>query len=124
MRGVKRTAIIIADDNPERLRTAFVTACAQAALGASVRIFFQGAAVALLRRPIIDPDSARQAAAGLPALDQLFGEAIGIGVGMIACQSSLTLLDAAASDFDDRIEWSGMIGFLSTVEPDDRVLVI
>jgi len=123
MLGVKRTAIIVADANHERLRTALITACAQAALGGAVSFFLQGAAVGLLRNPIEDPDGPRQLAAGLPTLAQLFEETAAMGVGFAACQSSLALLSASAADFDQRIQWAGMIGFLSTVEPDDRLLI-
>jgi len=123
MLGVKRTAIIVADANHERLRTALVTACAQAALGDSVSVFLQGAAVGLLRNPIEDPDGPRQRAAGLPTLAQLFDEAAALGLAFAACQSSLTLLNASAANFDERIQWTGMIGFLSTIEPDDRLLI-
>jgi predicted peroxiredoxin len=121
---MKRLAIIIADDNPERLRTALVTAAAHIALGGSAQLFLQGASVALLRSPIHDPDGGRQSAAGLPTLRQLFDEAAGLGARFAACQSSLPLLGLTAGDFDPRIDWTGMIGFLSTGEPGDRLIVI
>jgi predicted peroxiredoxin len=124
MRDVKRLAITVADDNPERLRTALIMAAAHIALGGSARFFFQGTSIALLRSPIHDPDGERQSAAGLPMLGQLFDEAAGLGAHFAACQSSLALLDLAASDFDPCIEWTGMIGFLSTIEPTDRLIVI
>jgi predicted peroxiredoxin len=124
MRDVKRLAIVIADDNPERFRTALVTAAAHVALGGAARLFFQGAAVRLLRAPINDPDAERQSAAGLPTLVQLFEEATGLGIRFAACQSSLALLALSAADFDPRIDWSGMIGFLSTVEPGEQLITI
>jgi len=124
MRDVKRLAIVIADDNPERLRTALVLAAAHIALGGAAQIFFQGASVALLRAPIQDPDGDRQSAAGLPTLAQLLDEAASLGARFAACQSSLALLSLSAGDFDPRIEWTGMIGFLSTVEPGDHLIVI
>lgn len=124
MRHLKDTGIILADANHERLRTALVTACALNALGGSTRIFLQGTAVGMLRNPITDPEEMLQFAAGLPNLAQLFEEALGMGVTFACCQSSLILLDAAATDFDQRIQWMGMIGFLSTIEPTDRLLTI
>ena len=124
MRDVKRLAIVIADHNPERLRTALIMAAGHVALGGESRLFLQGAAVALLRAPIHDPDSDRQSAAGLPTLAQLFDEATGLGIRFSACQSSLALLGLAATDFDARIDWTGMIGFLSIVEPGDQLIVI
>jgi predicted peroxiredoxin len=121
---MKRLAIVIADDNSERLRTALIIAASHIALGGSAQLFFQGASVALLRSPIHDPDGERQSVAGLPTLAQLFDEAVGLGARFAACQSSLALLGVAANDFNPRIDWTGMIGFLSTVEPDDRLIVI
>jgi predicted peroxiredoxin len=121
---MKQLGIIIADDNPERLRTALVMASAHVALGGAARCFFQGASVALLRAPIADPDGARQSAAGLPTLAQLFEEATGLGIRFAACQSSLPLLGLSAADFDPRIEWTGMIGFLSMIDPGDQLMVI
>ncbi len=124
MRDMTRLAIIIADDNPERLRTALVMATAHVALGGMASLFLQGSAVALLRSPIPDPDARRQTAAGLPELGQVFREALGLDVRFSACQSSLALLDLTADMFDSHIEWTGMIGFLSTVERNDRLIVI
>lgn len=124
MRDMIRLAMIIADDNPERLRTALVTATAHVALGGSASLFLQGSAVALLRSPIADPDAGRQTAAGLPTLGQLFLEALGLDVHFSACQSSLALLDLTTDMFDSRVEWTGMIGFLSTIEPNDRLIMI
>jgi predicted peroxiredoxin len=121
---MKRLAIIIADDNSERFRTAMVMAAAHNALGGAARLFLQGMAVALLRAPIDDPDSERQAAAGLPTLGKLFEEALGLGVTISACQSGLALLGLTTADFDPRIEWGGIIGFLSMIEPTDRLLAI
>ncbi len=117
MRRMKRLAIILADDNPERLRTALVLASAHAALQGNTRLFFQGAAVAMLKVPIADPDGIRQSATGLPTIGQLFEEAIKLGVSLTCCQSSMALLDLVSADFDGRIEWGGMIGFLSMIEP-------
>lgn len=124
MRDLTRLAIVIADDNPERLRTALVMATAHVALGGTASLFLQGAAVALLRSPITDFDADRQTAAGLPTLGQLFLEAVGLDVRFSACQSSLALLDLTADMFDCHIEWTGMIGFLSTVDRNDRLIVI
>ncbi|MGE0774178.1 MAG: DsrE family protein [Sphingomonadaceae bacterium] len=121
---MKQLAIIVADNNPERLRTALVMATAHVALGGSARLFFQGAAVALLRTPLADPDGDNQTRNGLPTLGQLFEEAVGLGIRFTACQSSLALLGLPASDFASNIQWTGMIGFLSTVEPGEQLMVI
>lgn len=124
VRGMRRLAIVIAEDNPERLRTALIVAAAHAALGGAARLFFQGAAVIMLRTPINDPDAVRQSVAGLPTLAQLFEETSSLGVRFAACQSSLTLFDLQAADFHPGIDWTGMVGFLSTIEPDDQLMAI
>jgi predicted peroxiredoxin len=124
MRNVKRLAIVIADHNPERLRTALVMTAGHVALGGEACLFLQGTGVAMLRAPIHDPDADRQSTAGLPTLAELFEEASGLGIRFSGCQSSLALLDLRAADFDPRIDWTGMIGFLSTIEPEDRLIVI
>jgi len=124
MRDVKRLAIVIADDNRERFRTGLAMAAAHVALGGEVRLFFQGAAVAVLRRPVDDPEGYRHSAAGLPTLAQLYEEALGLGVHFAACQSGLALLGLSALDFDPDVEWIGMVGFLSAVEPRDQLIVI
>ena len=124
MHDVTQLAIIIADDNPERFRTALVMSAAHAALGRGVRLFLQGAAVALLRSPIADPDGDRQTAAGLPTLGQLVSEATALGVRFAACQSSLALLGLSADMFGPDVEWTGMVGFLSHIDPVDRLIVI
>lgn len=116
-------ALIVGDANPERLRTALVTATAAAAHGDAVRLFFQGEAVALLRHPIADPDAARQAAAGLPTLGQYLDEAIALGTTLAACQSSLALLALAATDCDPRVEWSGMVAFIGALPADARLVI-
>ena len=124
MRGLTPLAIVIADDNAERFRTALVMASSYVALGGMAKFFFQGAAVGLLRKPLADPDDERQTAAGLPTLAQLFNGAVDLGIRFSACQSSLPLLGLTAEMFYPRIGWTGMVGFLSTVEPGDQLIVI
>lgn len=121
---MKRLAIIIANDDPERFRTALVTAAAHNALGGATSLFLQGAAVALARLPIADPDAERQSAAGLPTLSGLYDEALALGVRVSACQSSLSLIGATAEDFHPSVTWGGMIGFLDAIETADRLLTI
>ena len=121
MRGV---ILIVADASAERFRTALVLAAAQAALGARVRFFFQGDALRSIVAPISDPDGARQSAMGLPTLAQLVSEAIGLGVGFAACQSSLALLGLTPEDFDPCVEWGGMVGLLSTMDVEDQLLIV
>ena len=117
-------ALIIAGPDPERLRTGLVLAAAQSALGETVHLFFQGDSLGLIRQPIADPDALRQAATGLPTLAQLFEEALGLGATVGGCQSSLALLKLTPADFDPRVEWGGMVGLMSRLGTDDRLLVV
>src|SRR3546814_2783218 len=62
MSSMRNLKIVILTPDPERFRGAITLAAAQAALGASVSIFLQLEAVALLRRPYGAPgDSAHNA---------------------------------------------------------------
>src|SRR3546814_3588841 len=66
--------IVILTPDPERFRGALTLAAAQAALGASVSIFLQLEAVALLRRPYGAPGDSAHKAKGLPTLAELRSE--------------------------------------------------
>lgn len=120
---MRMLALIVADAAPERLRTALVLATATAAHGGAVRIFFQGDAVGLLKSPLSDPDAARQGAAGLPTLAELFDEAAALGASFEACQSSLVLLGLDARECDARVLWSGMVSFTGALPPDARLVI-
>ena len=121
---MSRLLILIAEDNPERLRTALVLACTSAALGQTVRMFFQGRSVALLHLPITDPDEEGQASAGLPTLGQLVDEATALGVSFACCQSSLAMLGLTPAAFSPDVAWGGMTGLLAEMTPEDRLVAI
>ncbi|PTQ12988.1 peroxiredoxin [Sphingomonas oleivorans] len=118
MRGL---TIIVAEPAPERFRAALSLAAAQAALGASARIFCQGMAVTLLRSDLVVPGDAAQEAAGLPRLGQLLDEALALGVELIACQSGLHLTGMDAARLDPRMRTGGFIGLLQDLG-EDRLL--
>ena len=103
------------------LRTALELAAANAALGGRARVFCQGEAVAALS-PLRDPHDADYSAAGLPTLAELFEEALGLGVEIIACQSGLALMGVRADTLDARIGFGGPVGLLQTLEDDRLVL--
>lgn len=109
MRGL---TIIVAEAAPSRFRVALNLAAAQAALSGQARLFLDGRAVALLRVPLAAPDDDGYAAAGLPTIAELFEEALGLGVGIVACQSGLALTGTDAAALDPRIELGGVIGVL------------
>jgi predicted peroxiredoxin len=120
MRGL---TIVIADAQPERLRTALMMAVTQAALGGEARLFCEGKSVALLRAPITGPEDAAHAKAGLPTLGELYAEALEQGVRIILCQSGMQLLGATPADYDPRADYGGMVSLMQSLG-DDRLVVI
>lgn len=114
--------IIVAENAPERFRAALSIAAAQAALGGAARVFLQGEAVALLAGDAA-PGDAAHAAAGLPTLSVLLGEAMGLGVAVIACQSGLHLAGLDAAALDPRIATGGLVSLIQTLAEDRLVCV-
>src|SRR3546814_1347162 len=87
MSSMRNLKIVILTPDPERFRGAITLAAAQAALGASVSIFLQLEAVALLRRPYGAPGDSAHKAKGLPTLAELMEDATALGVTFTLCQS-------------------------------------
>lgn len=119
MRGL---TIIVADLSSERFRAALALAAANAALGGRARVFCQGEAVSVLRPPIQGMEDDMQVEAGLPALADLFEEAIGLGVELIACQSGVQLTNTDIRTLDKRIAYGGLVSVMQTLD-DDRLVV-
>ncbi|TVV74081.1 peroxiredoxin [Sphingomonas solaris] len=120
---MKGLTIIAADLSSERFRCALSLAAAQAALGGRARLFCQGEAVALLRPPVQGIEDDAHEDAGLPTLDLLFEEALGLGVTIIACQSGMALTNTDARTLDARITFGGMVSVLQALG-DDRLLCV
>jgi predicted peroxiredoxin len=120
MRGL---TIVVADQSSERLRAALTLAAAQSALGGRARVFCQGEAVAALRPPIAGERDEAHEQAGLPALAELFEEALALGVELIACQSGLALTGIDAATLDPRVGAGGPVGVLQSLG-DDRLVAI
>jgi predicted peroxiredoxin len=118
MRGL--TVIVT---TPARLRAALELAAANAALGGRARLFCQGEAVAALALPMRDPHDEDYRAAGLPALAELFEEALELGVEPIACQSGLALMGVTADRLDARVGYGGPVSVLQTLG-EDRLLAV
>lgn len=120
MRGL---TIVVADVSSERFRTALTMAVAHAALGGTARVFLNGAAVSLLREPIVGWEDEAYAEAGLPTLPQLYAEALAQGVRLILCQSGMHMAGAEPRDYDKRVEYGGMVSLMQTLD-DDRLVVV
>lgn len=107
--------IIVAALDSARIYAALEAAMAWAALGREVEIFFQGEAVAGLRRPVIHPaDHARQAA-GQPDFATLLGEVREVGVPIFVCQSGLALAGVTMEALAVEARATGLVGYLAAV---------
>ncbi len=120
MRGL---TVIVADISSARFRAALALAAANAALGGRARLFCQGEAVAVLRPPIQGMEDDTHENAGLPALADLFEEALGLGVELIACQSGMQLTNTDIRTLDRRIGYAGLVSVMQTLEADRLVVV-
>jgi predicted peroxiredoxin len=107
---------------PSGFRAALELAAANAALGARARVFCQGEAVTALLS-LRDPHDTEYTAAGLPTLAELFEDAQGLSVAVIACQSGLAMMRATAGTLDPRVTFGGPVSVLQTLE-DDRLAVM
>src|SRR3546814_2029415 len=87
MASMRNLQIVIRTPDPERVRGAITLAAAQAALGASVSIFLQLEAVALLRPTYGATGDSAHKAKGLPTLAELMEDATALGVTFTLCQS-------------------------------------
>ncbi|MCE7795753.1 peroxiredoxin [Sphingobium sufflavum] len=116
--------LVATTDDGERLRGGLTLACAEAALGGSVRLFLQLDAVALLRPPLSAPRDAAHAAHGLPTLAVLLDDALELGVALVACQSGLALAGLDASLLDSRIAPGGPVGVLAATGAGERLVIL
>jgi predicted peroxiredoxin len=115
--------LIATTDDAERLRGALTIACAEAALGGSVRLFLQLDAVALLRPDTPAPRDDVHRACGLPTLTALIDDALDLGVHIVACQSGLALAGMDAGELDPRITAGGPVGVLAAAGSSQRVVI-
>jgi predicted peroxiredoxin len=117
--SLRGLTVVVAE--PHRLRVALEMAAAAAALDARARVFCQGEAVLALS-PLRSRQDDDHIAAGLPTLAEMFEEAVGLGVEMIACQSGLHLMGVDAITLDPRIGFGGLVSLMQTLG-DDRLVV-
>lgn len=123
MPDVPGLSIIVAGAEGPRFYAALETAMAAAALGSPARIFLQGEAVALLRKPVSVTGDAARKAAGLPELAWMIDEAAAMEVGLFACQSGMALVGLTSEAMVPHVKAAGLVSFLSGLGNSDRVLV-
>lgn len=119
MRGI---TIIVSGGDADRLYDALELAAAEAATGASARLFCQGRSVALLAEASPASGDADRNAAGLPTLAELRLEAVHLGVQILACQGGMALSGYAIDRLGPGVEAGGLIGLLADLG-EDRLIV-
>ncbi len=119
MRGL---TMLVAVGDAERLHAALTYAAAASVTGSAVRVHLHEGAVGLLRPPLAAPGDLARAKAGLPTLDQIFEEALDMGVAITVCQSGLALAGLTIDQLDPRVEAQGPVGMLAALG-DDRLVI-
>lgn len=117
---MRELTLIVTGADAERLHAALSIAAAQAATGASARIFCEGLAVTLLADGAAAPHDAARHAAGLPTLPELREEAQALGVTLIACQGGMALAGLAIGQLGPGVEAGGLVGLMTSLG-DDRL---
>jgi predicted peroxiredoxin len=115
-------AVVLSEANHGRLHAALTMACAAAALGRPVRLFFHGESVAALTAGRHWQGDATYRAAGLPSVGELIENALGLGAHLMACQTGLQMIGVTAASLPDGIETGGMVAFLADARDDDLVM--
>ena len=115
-------AIVFGEASHARLHSGLTIACAAAALGRPVRLFFHGEAAAALSPARHWAGDATYAAAGVPTVAGLIASALGIGVRVMACQSGLHLCGLNAAMLADGIDTGGMVAFLADARDEQLLL--
>src|SRR3546814_20075238 len=108
--------IVILTPDPERFRGAITLAAAQAALGASVSIFLQLEAVALLSRPYGAPGDSAHKSQGLPTLAALPEDPTALGVTFPLSKSGMDLTGLTVVECDLAAIFGGPVSFLQSSE--------
>jgi predicted peroxiredoxin len=103
--GMRGLGIIIGGTDLSRLGTALTLAASQAALGARVRLLFDGDAVRLAT-----------------TRDELFESCLELGVAVTLCQSGLASAGLEAATLDPRFEYGGIVGWLAALGEDRLIL--
>ncbi len=113
MSGLRQAMnLIFVEDSHARLHGGLGTACASAALGRQVRLFFQGAAVAALARRDW-PEDAAHVRIGSPSIADLLAQCAELDIPISACETGLHLAGLTAADLPEHTETCGLVAFLA-----------
>jgi predicted peroxiredoxin len=115
-------AVVLPEASHARLHAALTLACAAAALGRPVRLFFHGESVAALQPGRYWQGDGTYGAAGLPSVSELIDNALSLGARVMACQTGLQLCGLSAESLAEGIEAGGMVAFLADARGDDLMM--
>jgi len=115
-------AIVIGSIAHDRLHAALAIANSSAALGRTVSVCFHAEAVRAVDPEFQWFEDQRFTAGGLPAIHDLLGMAIEMGVDVVVCQSGMALTGMSMIDLDDRIHAGGLISFLGHAKDAELLL--
>lgn len=116
-------AIIFSDSTHGRLHAGLSLACASAALGRPVRMFFHSESVAAFDRHRKWKGDETFATAGVPALCDMITTALELGIATMACTTGLHLCGLTANQLPEGVEAAGMVAFLADAESYELVFV-
>lgn len=115
-------ALVFGEASHARLHAGLTLACAAAALGRPVRLFFHGEAVAALAPGRRWAGDATYAKGGLPSVAELIESALHLGAAVMVCQTGLQLCGLTAAGMSDGIETGGMVAFVADARDDEIVI--
>ena len=116
-------AIIFSDSAHGRIHAGLSLACASAALGRPVRMFFHGESVCAFDRHRKWKGDETFTLAGIPSLCDMITTALELGIATMACTSGLHLCGLTANQLPENVEAAGMVAFLADVQDYELVFV-
>lgn len=116
-------AIIFSDSAHGRLHAGLSLACATAALGRPVRMFFHSESVCAFDRHRKWKGDETFATAGVPPLCDMITTALELGVVTMACTTGLHLCGLTANQLPEGVEAAGMVAFLADAEEHQLLFV-
>ena len=117
-------ALIAIGADAGRLRQALILGRAEIALGGEARLLAQGESVMLFRTMLVLEEDERWQAVGEPTLAELIDEAIGDGVEIALCQTSVAMMGLTPEAFHPAIDYAGPVAFLAGLGASDRLVVV
>lgn len=115
-------AVVFGEASHARLHAGLTLACAAAALGRPVRLFFHGEAAAALAPERHWAGDVTYAKSGLPSVADLVDSALDLGAAVMVCQTGLQLCGLTAAGLNEGVETGGMVAFVADAR-DDQIVI-